>query len=323
MAAITATLISRDDGLRALDLRRDLGGIAALMELCFGDTLDGAGWGAVREMQRLSRSGPLLWVMGTVAPAWQLGFVWIENGRVIGNASTQPSEHDRRTWLIANVAVHPDYRRRRMARALTEATMRLALDSGATQILLQVNQNNTAARRLYEALGFQALGAHTAWERMTGFRPQPAATSGIEIRPARAAEWEAVFGFVSRYRPEGFSWLKPLRSGDWRPSLARAFDNFFAGAREEHWLAVDQVGKQIVGLAKIDTGFSPSDQIYVLIHPDWASRLERPLLVTALRRLGNRPWGIRIDHPAGAAEIALQDLGFRRLQTLVWMKKQL
>ncbi|MEK7276500.1 MAG: hypothetical protein AAB427_04050, partial [Chloroflexota bacterium] len=62
MTATTASIISKADGLRALDLRRDLGGVAALMELCFGDTLDGAGWGAVREMQRLSRAGPLLWV---------------------------------------------------------------------------------------------------------------------------------------------------------------------------------------------------------------------------------------------------------------------
>lgn len=316
-------MISKAEGLRPLDLRRDLGGIAALMELCFGDTLDGAGWGAVREMQRWSRSGPLLWLMGTVAPAWQLGFVWIENGRVIGNVSTQPSERNRRTWLVANVAVHPDYRRRRIARALTEAAMGLALDSGATQILLQVNQNNTGALRLYETFGFRALAAHTTWERIKGSRPQPAIPSGIDIRPARAAEWEAVFGFVSRTRPEGFSWLKPLRSGDWHPSLTRALDNFFVGAQEEHWLAVDQVSKQIVGLAKIDTGFGPADQIYVVIHPDWASRLERPLLITALRRLGNRPWSIRIDHPAGEAETALQDLGFRRLPTLVWMKKQL
>lgn len=314
---------SNADGLRPLDVRRDLGGIAALMELCFGDTLDGAGWGAVREMQRLSRSGPLLWLMGTVAPAWQLGFVWIENGRVIGNVSTQSSEHDRRTWLIANVAVHPDYRRRRLAHALTEAAMRLALESGATQISLQVNQNNTGGLRLYEAFGFRALAAHTGWERMTGFRPQSVPTPGIEIRPARAAEWEDVYGFVARYRPEGFSWLKPLRSSDWRPSLARALNNFFAGAQEERWLAVDPVSQQIVGVAKIDTGFGPADQIYAVIHPDWASRLERPLLATALRRLGNRPWVIHIDHPVGEAETALQDLGFRRLQTLVWMKKEL
>ena len=316
-------MISKADGLRPLDLRRDLGGIAALMELCFGDTLDGAGWGAVREMQRLSRAGPLLWLMGTVAPAWQLGFVWIENGRVIGNVSTQPSENDRRTWLIANVAVHPDHRRRRMARTLTEAAMRLALDSGATQILLQVNQNNTAAHRLYEALGFQPLAAHTAWERMTGFPPPPAALPGIDIRPARAAEWEDVFRFVSGYRPEGSNWLKPLRSDDWRPSLARAINNFLSGAQEEQWLAMEPASRQIVGLAKVDTGFGSADQIFFVIRPDWASRLEVPLLVTALRRLGARPWSVRIDHPAGEAETALQDLGFRRLPTLVWMRKQL
>ena len=152
---MTTILFSRipDQGLRPLDLRRDLSGVAALMNICFGSGLDAQGRGAVREMEWLSHSGPFLWLVGSMPNAWQIGFVWIEDGKVIGNINTQASEGDAATWLIANVAVHPDYRRRGIARALTEAAMDLAHKKGARQINLQVNHENESARRIYESLG--------------------------------------------------------------------------------------------------------------------------------------------------------------------------
>lgn len=314
---------SSDQGLRPIDIRRDLSQVASLMDLTFGDSLDLNGRGAVREMEALSRTGPLLWLLGAMAPQWQLGFVWVENGKVIGNVSTQMSEFDRFTWLIANVAVHPDYRRRGIGTALTQAAMRLAEEHNARRAMLQVHGHNTTALNIYRALGFHAVTTRTTWERMSVLDPPSIPTPGVALRPARRDEWEADFAFVKQLRPAGFNWLRPLRKADWRPSFWRTLSHFLIGTRSEHWLAVEPASGAIAGAVYIEAGFGVTDQVHVIVSPEWQGRLERPLFSAALRRLGRRPWAMRADHPAGdePAETALKEFGFRPLQTLVWMQK--
>ncbi|MCZ7543814.1 MAG: hypothetical protein M5R40_09870 [Anaerolineae bacterium] len=61
-AAALATGVKRN-GLRPVNLRIDLGGIADLIEICFADQMDAQGRATVREMRALSRLGPLLWLL--------------------------------------------------------------------------------------------------------------------------------------------------------------------------------------------------------------------------------------------------------------------
>lgn len=299
--------------------------MAGLMDLCFGDSLDQHGRGAVREMEALSRSGPLLWFLGSVTPNWQLGFVWVENGKLVGNVSTQMSEYDKHTWLIANVAVHPDYRRRGFATALTTAAVELAQQNNARRVLLQVHQHNTDAFTLYRDLGFDVITTRSTWERVSVLEPVSLTVPDVEVRPARREEWESDYNFVALQRPAGFNWLHPLRKEDWRPSFWRSLSNFLVGARDEHWLAIDHSTRKLAGAFYIAAGFAATDDLNFVIRPEWQGRLERPLLATALRRLGRRPWAVRVDHPTpdDAAESALQEFGFRKLQTLVWMERKL
>ena len=60
---------------------------------------------------------------------------------------------------ILNIAVHPDFRRLRIATELLRAE--LSRHSGAH--FLEVRESNTVARRLYEGLGFQAVGERPAY----------------------------------------------------------------------------------------------------------------------------------------------------------------
>jgi ribosomal-protein-alanine N-acetyltransferase len=67
-------------------------------------------------------------------------------------------------WLIldeshiTNVAVHPDYRRENIGKSLMLEMIRLAAKNGAAGMTLEVRPTNTAARRLYELLGFVEKG---------------------------------------------------------------------------------------------------------------------------------------------------------------------
>lgn len=59
---------------------------------------------------------------------------------------------------VTNVAVHPAWRRMGLGRALMQELMRRAGLCGATRLTLEVRPSNTAARRLYAALGFEEVG---------------------------------------------------------------------------------------------------------------------------------------------------------------------
>ena len=59
---------------------------------------------------------------------------------------------------ITNIAVHPDYRRQGLGRAVTEALLQAARERKLEQIALEVRVSNEAAIALYKALGFESVG---------------------------------------------------------------------------------------------------------------------------------------------------------------------
>jgi ribosomal protein S18 acetylase RimI-like enzyme len=56
---------------------------------------------------------------------------------------------------IHDLAVLPDYRGRGIARALLKAVVRKARARGCVKVTLEVREDNTRARRVYEAAGFR------------------------------------------------------------------------------------------------------------------------------------------------------------------------
>jgi ribosomal protein S18 acetylase RimI-like enzyme len=323
MAATTAVQTKTSSGLRATDLRRDLDGIAALMEVCFGATMDAAGRGAIREMRLLSRAGPLLWLLGGTlrGPMWQLGFVWVEDGRVVGNISAQQVGGHERRWLIANVAVHPDYRRRGIARALTAAALDLAYQQGGRTALLQVNHDNDGALALYDGLGFHRFGSRTEWVRYSSAPPSYVPTPGLDIRPRLSRHWTEEYALANRVSPEGLDWMRPLNPNDFRPSASRILSLVLSGKGEERWTAL--ADGRLVGSLIIVSNPGEHDQFNLLVDPEWRRMVARPLLVRGLRRLGQRIWPVRIDYAPDSLVDTLESLGFIAGRTLVWMRQRL
>ena len=59
---------------------------------------------------------------------------------------------------IVNVAIHPKYRRLGLGFKMLKTMMEYFVPQEGTQYYLEVRQSNTAAKRLYEKLGFAAAG---------------------------------------------------------------------------------------------------------------------------------------------------------------------
>src|SRR5512138_1136304 len=101
---MTAIAWSRPDaaeeGVVPFDGRRHLRQVAELISAVFADELDASGRGALQEMQLVSRLSPVLGGLLSTAffNEFVLGYVWIEDGRVIGNVTFQRTEMSGTRW---------------------------------------------------------------------------------------------------------------------------------------------------------------------------------------------------------------------------------
>lgn len=59
---------------------------------------------------------------------------------------------------LLNLGVAPSWRRQGLARAMLTMALQRARQQGATSLYLEVRRSNTAAMRLYRALGFEETG---------------------------------------------------------------------------------------------------------------------------------------------------------------------
>ena len=69
---------------------------------------------------------------------------------------------------ITNLAVHPGWRRRGVARRLLAAALAEGVARGVTLAFLEVRPSNTHALTLYESLGFQVIGRRNGYYFDTG-----------------------------------------------------------------------------------------------------------------------------------------------------------
>ncbi len=227
------------------------------------------------------------------------------------------------TWLIANVAVHPDYRRQGIAFALMRATLDLIRARNGAEAILQVDDDNLSAIELYWRLGFSHVTTQTAWVRPAHVQPAPPyQPSAFDIRLRAPGEWAEQLTLATLARPEGLAWNQPLRPETFAPNLWARLDQFFGGQTEEHWVV--EVNNKLVGSLTLRTNWGDSDRMTLLVHPDFRGQLERPLLVRGLRRLAPRPWPVRVEHPTADAEASavLRDFGFQASRILRWMRAE-
>lgn len=319
------------EGLRPVNLRTDLAPLADLIELAFADTMDSSGRAAIREMRALSRVAPGLGALlnvNEVAQGIGLGYVWIEGGRLVGNTSVYPARLPRgmdTTWIIANVAVHPDFRGRGIARQLMRASLEMLRHRNrAASAVLQVEETNATARHLYESLGFVTQRTFNQWRRGSTVRVPPP-QNRVYITRRRPNEWKAEYELAARLRPNaqgGLGWLRPTLPGLFRPSLFKLLGDLFNMRSLERLIVRSEADDQLRASLWIESAFAASAvQLTLLVDPDYAGSYDDALLNLAARRFGLRS-ALNIEHPADDlfTNALLQKYGFTRQRSLVHMQ---
>ncbi len=311
-------------GLRAVHLRHDLTAIADLIEVCFAASLDATGRSAIHEMRALSRMGPLLWLLARLGQGIPglYGFVWVERGRLVGNVTVTPAGYGN-GWMIANVAVLPDYRRRGIARQLMHAALAFVEERGAFAVL-QVDADNDSARALYTGLGFQVQRTFTRWRRPAYQRPPLLPETMPDVRPLVRSEADQLYALAELVRPAargGLGWLRPLTLAALQPTRWAALRYVVSGQRVQTWVIPGDNG-QLDAALRVEQRIGGLTRVFdVLVAPRRAGNLEAPLVNFALRRLILREHSAVTDHPADdlAASTVLRDHAFRSERVLVHM----
>lgn len=303
-------------GLRRVQPARDMAGIADVVEKAFGGQLDASGLRMLREMRAFGSVGWLGWALGRLLlpPAANPdGFVWIEDGRIVGNASLLAVEGRPERWVMANVAVRLEYRRRGIARAMVRAGLDLASERRAQVVVLQVESSNQEAQTLYTSLGFRTLATRTTWVRPRGPLPGPVEVVG-RARRRQPADWVAQWALAQRVCPEGLFWPYPLNPAFFRPSgLPAGID--LEGKR--HWVWQDAGDIQ----ASLTAQARPEERgwrLALLVDLPARGRAEAALLTQALSELPS-DISLVLEYPKGVSEGLLWGHGFRPERSLTWM----
>lgn len=326
---------SPTSGLRPVNLRTDLNALADLIEISFAATMDSSGRAAIREMRALSRITPSLGaVMGLndLAQGIGLGFVWVEDGRLVGNTSVYPANWHSSVgsaWIIANVAVAPEYRGRGIARQLMLASMdmirkRTASRHGRACAILQVEADNTIAQNLYRSLGFISERTWNHWRRSSTARVPPA-IHDVYISQRSAADWRSEYQLAQYVRPNergGMGWLRPLHPGLFNPPLFRRIGDLLSLRTMERLIVRSQADRKLRASLWIESAFAASTvQLTLMTDPDYAGIYDDALINLAARRFGLRS-ALSIEHPADdeVGSSVLQRHQFTRQRSLIHMR---
>ncbi|MEW5867661.1 MAG: GNAT family N-acetyltransferase [Chloroflexota bacterium] len=308
---------------RPFDALMDMGEIADLVEVCFADTLDEGGRRYLQRMHWLAEQPVMIrrmrasidWVNAPTT-----GYVWQQDGKLVGNVSLIPYfVHGKRFFLIANVAVHPDYRRQGIARSLTERAIEHARRRRVSSIWLHVREENDAAISLYRSQGFSERARRTHWVSLPDYTPA-LPVKGLTFRKPRASDWEAQHAWLLGSYPAQVTWHLPFSLQALRPGLLGLFYRLFISAYVEQWAAYHN--NHMLGTVAWQALQRRENFLWLAAPLDADEVAMHALLVHARRHApSQRP--LMLDYPAGQFTRAIQEAGFWAQQTLIWMEMHL
>lgn len=311
-------------GILPFDPARDLGAVARLLEAAFREE------NAMRfsRVPLVRELGIFMWTLNYM-PAFPeniSGFVWAEDGQIVGNLTLTRDEGWTDRYFISNVAVQRNFRRMGIARQL----LRTALDElrahRARWALLNVRPNNPGAIALYAESGFEEIEMRGEWTLTSPYRlPTMNPALRAEVRPLRWSDRKDVVELGRAVVPEKIRKLRRQELHpywlDWEDRLTEMIGDFFIGQRTRRYV-VERAGKLAALVTVHGQRIFTPHRFQIEVHPDFRGHLETELVAFALNELTTFPIrSVRVNGTSTHPELiaALEQVGFTMAQGLTLM----
>jgi ribosomal protein S18 acetylase RimI-like enzyme len=309
--------------LRPMELT-ELDRMLDLMEVAFAEDAAREGRSLRDDMAGLKSLLPLLRVLMKIRPSFADKFytlAWEVDGRFVAGITLSQQGNDKQRWYIFNVATHPDFRGRGLARNLVAAALDHVRARGGKRVLLDVRADNVAAYNLYRSVGFLHLETSTTLKGALSHLPAPEWPTNCSVRQLSEADWQPAFDLAQRLASDATRAVCPITPAQFQEgSFSRLVQRGLNRAqkrRSERWL-VDRAGKPI-GLAASYvqlTGRNPH-HIEVSLDPAAADIAPALLAQTINRAVNGAAHSFLIDVPGQSSALGfLKSIGCEEIETV-------
>ncbi len=314
---------SRPGKLRKMELT-EFDRMTELMEVAFAEDAAREGRSLRDDVAGLKSLLPVLRILMTVRPSFEDKFYTLVrdiDGRFAAAITVSQQGNDRQRWYIFNVATHPEFRGRGLARQLITAALSHIRARGGKRVLLDVRSDNVAAYQLYRSMGFLHLETSTTLKGTLSRLPACDWPSNCTVRQLTDAEWLPAFDLEQRLASEATRTVCPVTPDQFQNGpFSRFLQRVISRAQKQHlerWL-LDRAGKPI-GLAASQLRLAGNNPHRVRLSIEPAGADLAPVLLTEAinRGVNGTAHSFLIDVPDNSAVIGfLKSIGCEEIETL-------
>jgi ribosomal protein S18 acetylase RimI-like enzyme len=304
--------------------------VAELIADAFTNELDPRGLAALREMRVMSHLSGLLKVLsrstGDLDDVFS-GFVWVEDGKIVGNVTVQRADKYGNRWQIANVAVARAYRGRGIARRLMEQALTHVADSDGRWAVLQVYAHNEVARRLYATLGFEDVGGMVdlRLQRVQRADFPPHATN---FHTFSYQHWQPLYELATNQLNAQTQWWRAMRRSDFQASFEQQVGAWMwhtIGRKTVYRRCFQSLRRFEAALVLTAERWRGEHELQMWVRPEQYGLYEHYMVQWVMATLQEYPrWPVKMtlssEHRAGIQ--AAEAFGFKEQQTLITMRRR-
>lgn len=319
-----SAVLTKNPHLRPLDPRKDLSGVADLIDICFDFHMDEDGREYVRQIRRAALSHNSLFGInqniGSSGIPMQ-GFVWEVDGKLVGNLTTIPFVREGRWhFLIANVATNPQFRRQGIARKLTQTALQYIREHNGYTAWLQVREENTGAYDLYSSLGFHEVARRTTYRAIPRDYKSSPQGNNLYLTRRRSSDWPIQKTWLQAIYPSEVAWHLPFQIHSFEPGIWNQLLHFLQDEPMNQWSA--HRGDRLLGVASLEGNRGNTDNLWLAVPPAVEEDALFALLTYArTEAASNRT--ITVNFPSGVAERCFKSAGYEKQLTLIWMNQSM